>query len=64
MQQAQAVASRAGARAPVPQVDRRDNGRTQSGQMALSGFEIIDADGHVTEPHSLYITHIDPKFNE
>ena len=30
--------------------------------MALSGFKIIDADGHVTEPASLYSTHIDPKF--
>ena len=30
--------------------------------MALAGFKIIDADGHVTEPASLYSTHIDPKF--
>jgi uncharacterized protein len=30
--------------------------------MALAGFKIIDADGHVTEPASLYQTHIDPKF--
>ena len=30
--------------------------------MALAGFRIIDADGHVTEPASLYSTHIDPKF--
>ena len=30
--------------------------------MALSGFTIIDADGHVTEPASLYETHIDPWF--
>lgn len=30
--------------------------------MALGGFRIIDADGHVTEPASLYSTHIDPKF--
>ncbi len=30
--------------------------------MALAGFRIIDADGHVTEPASLYITHIDPAF--
>jgi hypothetical protein len=29
--------------------------------MALAGFKIIDADGHVTEPASLYSTHIDPK---
>jgi len=29
--------------------------------MALSGFKIIDADGHVTEPASLYSTHIDLK---
>ncbi len=30
--------------------------------MALGEFKIIDADGHVTEPASLYKTHIDPKF--
>ncbi len=30
--------------------------------MALSGFMIIDADGHVTEPASLYSTHIEPAF--
>ena len=30
--------------------------------MALAGFKIVDADGHVTEPASLYSTHIDPKF--
>ncbi len=30
--------------------------------MSLAGFKIIDADGHVTEPASLYSTHIDPKF--
>ncbi|MGC1344307.1 MAG: amidohydrolase family protein, partial [Candidatus Binataceae bacterium] len=30
--------------------------------MSLAGFRIIDADGHVTEPASLYTTHIDPKF--
>ena len=30
--------------------------------MALAGFKVIDADGHVTEPASLYSTHIDPKF--
>ena len=30
--------------------------------MALAGFKIIDADGHVTEPASLYSTHVDPKF--
>ena len=28
--------------------------------MALKEFSIIDADGHVTEPASLYGTHIDP----
>ena len=28
--------------------------------MALNGFSILDADGHVTEPASLYGTHIDP----
>src|ERR1700689_3776686 len=30
--------------------------------MSLAGFKIVDADGHVTEPASLYSTHIDPKF--
>ncbi|HEY6394002.1 MAG TPA: amidohydrolase family protein [Candidatus Binataceae bacterium] len=30
--------------------------------MAIGEFTIIDADGHVTEPASLYGTHIDPKF--
>jgi uncharacterized protein len=30
--------------------------------MALSGIRIIDADGHVTEPATLYRTHIDPKY--
>ena len=30
--------------------------------MALAGFKVIDADGHVTEPATLYKTHIDPKF--
>jgi predicted TIM-barrel fold metal-dependent hydrolase len=30
--------------------------------MALGGFTIVDADGHVTEPASLYATHIDPRF--
>jgi predicted TIM-barrel fold metal-dependent hydrolase len=32
--------------------------------MGLDGFKIVDADGHVTEPISLYRTHIDPKFRE
>jgi uncharacterized protein len=32
--------------------------------MALGDFRIIDADGHVTEPASLYRTHIDPKFRQ
>jgi hypothetical protein len=32
--------------------------------MAMGGFRIIDADGHVTEPASLYRTHIDPKFRQ
>jgi len=30
--------------------------------VALSGFRIIDADGHVTEPATLYRTHIEPRF--
>src|SRR5258708_15620000 len=30
--------------------------------MAIAGFKVIDADGHVTEPGTLYKTHIDPKF--
>jgi uncharacterized protein len=30
--------------------------------MALGGFKIVDADGHVTEPASLYVTHIDARF--
>ena len=30
--------------------------------MAIAGFKVIDADGHVTEPATLYKTHIDPKF--
>ncbi len=30
--------------------------------MTLGGFQIIDADGHVTEPAKLYVTHIDKKF--
>ncbi len=30
--------------------------------MSLAGFKVIDADGHVTEPATLYTTHIDPKF--
>jgi len=30
--------------------------------MALEGFTIVDADGHVTEPASLYVSHIDPTF--
>src|SRR5271155_2762436 len=30
--------------------------------MSLAGFKIVDADGHVTEPASLYSTHIEPKF--
>jgi predicted TIM-barrel fold metal-dependent hydrolase len=64
MQQAQAVTSRAGARAAVRKLTEAAVGAHNPGQMALSGFEIIDADGHVTEPHSLYITHIDPKFRE
>jgi uncharacterized protein len=28
--------------------------------MSLKNFHVIDADGHVTEPASLYTTHIDP----
>ena len=32
--------------------------------MSLNGFTIIDADGHVTEPASLYQTHIDPAFRK
>jgi uncharacterized protein len=28
--------------------------------MSLKSFHVIDADGHVTEPASLYTTHIDP----
>jgi hypothetical protein len=39
---------------------RADNRRRQI--MALGGFRIIDADGHVTEPASLYVTHIDSRF--
>ena len=30
--------------------------------MAIGGFKIVDADGHVTEPISLYRTHIEYKF--
>ena len=30
--------------------------------MSLGGFKVIDADGHVTEPASLYVSHIDPAF--
>jgi predicted TIM-barrel fold metal-dependent hydrolase len=30
--------------------------------MALRGFQVIDADGHVTEPADLYLTHIEPRF--
>jgi len=30
--------------------------------VAIGGFRIIDADGHVTEPASLYRTHIEPEF--
>lgn len=30
--------------------------------MTLAGFKIIDADGHVTEPPTIYTTHIDPGF--
>ena len=30
--------------------------------MALKGFQVIDADGHVTEPADLYLTHIEPGF--
>src|SRR5579863_2334000 len=33
-----------------------------SPQMSLGSYSIIDADGHVTEPISLYASHIDPKF--
>src|ERR1700719_1367826 len=45
-------------------VDTARSAPPQSAQfaMALAGFKIIDADGHVTEPASLYSTHIDPKF--
>jgi predicted TIM-barrel fold metal-dependent hydrolase len=32
--------------------------------MALDNFVIIDADGHVTEPISLYASHIDPAFRD
>src|SRR5258708_12725977 len=32
--------------------------------MGLAGFKVIDADGHVTEPATLYKTHIDPKFRQ
>src|SRR5260370_20730825 len=32
--------------------------------MGLAVFKVIDADGHVTEPATLYKTHIDPKFRQ
>ncbi|HEY2662690.1 MAG TPA: hypothetical protein VGI47_00020, partial [Candidatus Binataceae bacterium] len=32
--------------------------------MAIGGFKIVDADGHVTEPISLYRTHIDHNFRD
>src|SRR3984957_20986647 len=45
-------------------VDSARRGPPQSTHpaMALAGFKVIDADGHVTEPASLYSTHIEPKF--
>src|ERR1700719_2899747 len=47
----------------VIRVDSARFAPPQSAQfaMALAGFKIIDADGHVTEPASLYSRHIDPK---
>src|SRR5258705_703107 len=41
---------------------RRSDHNRRNSAMALAGFKVIDADGHVTEPATLYKTHIDPKF--